>query len=47
MKLRSIWDCMINEILAKELTLPNQKLEVARALATGPQVLLLDEVMAD
>ncbi|NLZ53116.1 MAG: ABC transporter ATP-binding protein [Thermoanaerobacteraceae bacterium] len=34
-------------VLAKELTLAQtKKLEVARALATGPQVLLLDEVMA-
>jgi branched-chain amino acid transport system ATP-binding protein len=32
---------------AKDLTLVNQKLlEVARALATKPEVLLLDEIMA-
>ncbi len=34
-------------IPAKDLTLANQKrLEVARALATGPELLLLDELMA-
>ena len=33
--------------IAKDLTLANQKrLEVARALATGPEILLLDELMA-
>lgn len=33
--------------LANELTLPNRKrLELARALATGPTILMLDEVMA-
>jgi branched-chain amino acid transport system ATP-binding protein len=35
------------EVQAKDLTLANQKLlEVARALATKPEVLLLDEIMA-
>lgn len=35
------------DMLAKNLTLPERKrLEVARALATKPKVLLLDEVMA-
>lgn len=35
------------EVPAKELTIANQKrLEVARALATHPELLLLDEVMA-
>jgi branched-chain amino acid transport system ATP-binding protein len=35
------------EMLAKNLTLPDRKrLEVARALATRPKILLLDEVMA-
>jgi branched-chain amino acid transport system ATP-binding protein len=34
-------------ILARDLTMANQKrLEVARALATKPELLLLDEVMA-
>ncbi len=34
-------------VLARNLTLPERKrLEMARALATGPELLLLDEVMA-
>jgi branched-chain amino acid transport system ATP-binding protein len=37
----------LEEIPAKELTIAKQKrLEVARALATSPELLLLDEVMA-
>ena len=37
----------VNAIPAKDLTLGNQKrLEVARALATKPELLLLDELMA-
>jgi branched-chain amino acid transport system ATP-binding protein len=37
----------VEEIPAKDLTLANQKrLEIARALATKPELLLLDELMA-
>jgi branched-chain amino acid transport system ATP-binding protein len=37
----------VGEIPAKDLTLANQKrLEIARALATKPELLLLDELMA-
>jgi branched-chain amino acid transport system ATP-binding protein len=37
----------VGEIPAKDLTLANQKrLEIARALATNPEMLLLDELMA-
>jgi branched-chain amino acid transport system ATP-binding protein len=37
----------MEKVLGKELTVANQKrLEVARALATKPELLLLDEVMA-
>lgn len=37
----------LSRTLAKDLTLANQKrLEVARALATRPEILLLDELMA-
>jgi len=37
----------VRETLSKDLTLANQKrLEVARALATRPELLLLDEMMA-
>ena len=36
----------VKDVLARDLTLANQKrLEVARALATGPELLLLDEIM--
>jgi branched-chain amino acid transport system ATP-binding protein len=36
----------VKDVLARDLTLANQKrLEVARALATAPEVLLLDEIM--
>ncbi len=35
------------EVLARQLTLPDRKrLEMARGLATGPELLLLDEVMS-
>ena len=37
----------VGAVLAKDLKLPNQKrLEVARAMATKPELLLLDELMA-
>jgi len=37
----------VGEVPAKDLKLPNQKrLEVARAMATRPELLLLDELMA-
>jgi branched-chain amino acid transport system ATP-binding protein len=37
----------VSRVPARDLTLANQKrLEVARALATGPELLLLDEMMA-
>ena len=48
----SVWLAFVNlsqmaMVPAKDLTLANQKrLEVARALATNPKVLLLDEIMA-
>jgi branched-chain amino acid transport system ATP-binding protein len=36
----------VRDVLARDLTLANQKrLEVARALATVPEVILLDEIM--
>lgn len=36
----------VKDVFARDLTLANQKrLEVARALATGPELLLLDEIM--